>query len=190
MQELSDKDLLSQYKNTHENKLLGELYNRYLHLVYGLCLNYLKNEEKAKDAVFDIFEKLLNEINQHEINYFKSWLYVVAKNHCLMALRKRKSEQKNHSLYSKDLENSMELMQEFHLFNENIKKEKVFDSLEECIEALTKEQNICIKSFYLEKMTYKGISQSFEMEMMKVKSYIQNGKRNLKNCIESKLESK
>ena len=107
-----------------------------------------------------------------------------------MALRKRKSEQKNHNLYSKDLENSMELMQEFHLFNENIKKEKVFDSLEECIEALTKEQNICIKSFYLEKMTYKGISQSFEMEMMKVKSYIQNGKRNLKNCIENKLESK
>ena len=100
MQELSDKNLLSQYFNTHDDKVLGELYNRYLHLVYGVCLKYLKNQEKAKDAVFNIFEKLLHDIKNHDIKYFKSWLYIVAKNHCLMELRKCKADQKKHEQYN------------------------------------------------------------------------------------------
>ena len=187
MQELSDKDLLSQYFNTRDDKVLGELYNRYLHLVYGVCLKYLKNQEKAKDAVFNIFEKLLHDIKNHDIKYFKSWLYIVAKNHCLMELRKGKADQKKHEQYTYELKNSMEFTQEFHLFNEQMKKERELDFLEECIEELNEQQNTCVKSFYLEKLTYQEISKQFELELNKVKSYIQNGKRNLKNCIENKL---
>jgi len=190
MQDLSDKDLLSQYLNTDDNKVLGELYNRYVHLVYGVCLKYLKNTDKAKDEVLNIFEKLINEIHEHDINNFKSWLYVVAKNHCLMSSGKKKSDQKNQENYQYEINNHMEITQQFHHINELMQKEKKYDYLEECLKELKNEQKDCVESFYLEKKTYQEVSNIFSIELKKVKSYIQNGKRNLKICIENKIGSK
>jgi RNA polymerase sigma-70 factor (ECF subfamily) len=56
--------------------------------------------------------------------------------------------------------------------------------LEKCIETLGDEQKQCVKLFYLQEKCYKEITESTGFDMNKVKSYIQNGKRNLKICME------
>jgi len=69
-------------------QVLGVLYSGYTELVYGVCLKYFKQEEQASDAVMDIFEELIQKAKKHEVDKFRPWLYVLAKNHCLMRLRK------------------------------------------------------------------------------------------------------
>ena len=51
-------------------------------------MKYLKNEEAAKDAVQQIFLKVIHELQRYQVQFFKSWLYMIARNHCLMQLRK------------------------------------------------------------------------------------------------------
>lgn len=173
-----DLSLIAQYKKTGNLETLGLLYNRYMHLVYGVCLNYLKDEEASKDAVMQIFEELVLKLKVHEVQNFKSWLHVLTRNHCLMALRKLA---KNNTVSIDDV--FVENEEFVHLDIEDT-KEKQLTVMEKCMEALPAEQKISVELFYLQEKCYKDVAEITGFEMVKVKSYIQNGKRNLKICIE------
>ncbi|MEQ8906655.1 sigma-70 family RNA polymerase sigma factor [Ekhidna sp.] len=158
--------------------MIGELFNKYMHLVYGLCLKYLKNRDDAQDAVMSIYEQLSEKLLSTKVQHFKSWLYMVSKNHCLMELRK-----KNPEVHT---EIFMESAEPVHLNDEKIELEKDLNALEACIEELKAEQKECVKLFFLDRKSYQEVNEQTGLEIKKVKSYIQNGKRNLKMCLESK----
>lgn len=175
---MPDSELIQRYKESGELTILGELYNRYMALVYGVCLKYLKDREESRDAVMQIFEKLITSLREHDVEYFKSWLYVTSRNHCLMQLRARKG--KNFEEISLHL---MESDASTHL-EEEPEMESNLSKLEHCIEQLVAEQKHCVTLFYMQQKCYKEIVQLTGFDDNKVKSYIQNGKRNLKICME------
>ncbi|NPA35512.1 MAG: sigma-70 family RNA polymerase sigma factor [Chlorobi bacterium] len=180
----NDELLVDKYRNTGNISVLGVLYERYMPLVYGVCLKYLKNRDEAKDAVIEIFEKLVIELATKDIEKFRPWLYVVAKNHCLMKLRKMRNEHSMEKIYINDAIVFMESEEEMHPLDES--GPDMNELLKECIEKLKDEQKNCIQLFYLEHKSYLTIAELLGLEVKKVKSFIQNGKRNLKNCIEEK----
>lgn len=175
---LTDEELVALYKKSDQLEVIGELYNRYTALVFGVCLKYLKDREESRDAVMQIFEKLIISLKGHEVSQFKGWLYVTARNHCLMQLRSKKG--KNFEEISPFL---METGAEEHL-QEGPEMETNLRKLEKCIETLGEEQKQCVQLFYLEQKCYKEITEATGFDLNKVKSHIQNGKRNLKICME------
>jgi RNA polymerase sigma-70 factor (ECF subfamily) len=175
---LSDVEIIEHYKNSGDLALVGTLYNRYMALVYGVCLKYLKDREESRDAVMQIFEKLMVSLKEHEITHFKSWLYITSRNHCLMALRARKGKM-TEEIAADFMENGLVL----HLQDEP-EMETNLVKLEKCIEHLVAEQKDCVTLFYMQQKCYKEIVQITGFDNNKVKSYIQNGKRNLKLCME------
>jgi RNA polymerase sigma-70 factor (ECF subfamily) len=179
-----DGELLDNYRSTGDLEVLGELYVRYMHLVFGLCLKYLQNREDAKDAVMQVFEKLITEVSRHHIQNFKSWLYVLAKNHCLMQIRSDKTKDKRMDRWIKDQEDYMEFYPDLHPIDET--GDDGYPGLKECIEKLKQEQKNCIELFYYQHKSYREIAQTLQMEEKKVKSYLQNAKRNLKICLEER----
>ena len=176
-----DQQLLLDYLADADLDVLGELFGRYMHLVYGVALKYLKNREEAKDAVTQIFERLIIEIPKFEIQNFKSWLFVVTKNFCLMEIRKEKANKNRFEKFS--IEQNMESTEILHPIDED-KNSSLQENLKHCIERLKKEQKDCVKLFYYQEQGYKEIAEELEIAEKKVKSYIQNGKRNLKICLE------
>ena len=177
----SDKHLLKEYKNSGDLEILGILYNRYIHLVYGVCLKYLEDREQSKDAVSHIFENLIIEIPKFEIDNFKSWLYVVTKNHCLMQIRKNKASKKKMDEFVE--EKFMESTTILHPIDET-EDTDLEGVLKRCIEKLKDQQKDSINLFYFEKKCYREIADTMQVSEKKIKSLIQNGKRNLKICIE------
>lgn len=180
--ERSDDELLASYKKSLDINCLGSLYARYMTLVYGLSLKYLKNEDDAKDAVMQVFEELVEKLPRHEVKNFKSWLYVVAKNHCLMRLRN--GRQTMRVVFD---EKFMEFEDDFHL-QKVVDDERLRAALEHCVEQLPPHQKKAVKHFYFEELPYKEIALVMADDMKKIKSYIQNGKRNLKFCLEKNGE--
>ena len=178
---LDDLQLVQQYKATGDLAVLGALYDRYMDLVYGVCLKYLKDREASQDATMQLFEKLVKTLRQHEVGNFKSWLYVMAKNHCLMQLRSQKRQFSDVNLEGV-MENGYQLHHEVEAESE---LEENLVKLEGCIEQLQEEQKVCVGLFYLGKKPYKSIATETGMPLGKVKSHIQNGKRNLKICMEA-----
>jgi RNA polymerase sigma-70 factor (ECF subfamily) len=175
---MTDLELLAQYKLTGDVNWAGVLYTRYTSLVYGVCLKYLKDREASKDAVMQLFEKLTVSLLDHEVQHFKSWLYVTARNHCLMQLRAKKGK------YTEEISPLlMETSTEVHL-EEQDELESNLGKLEQCIEKLAHEQKACVKMFFLQEKCYKDITVLTGYELSKVKSFIQNGKRNQKICME------
>lgn len=181
---ISDEALLLIFRETGNLEELGILYSRYMHLVYGVCLKYFKDREESRDAVINIFEKLVTDLPGHEISNFKSWLYVVTKNHCLMAIRSRKTEAGRVTMMINDPLWFMENSEELHPID---REEGVDDrQLNDCIERLKEEQRECIRLFYFDNKCYYEISDILKIDEKRVKSYLQNGKRNLKICLEGK----
>jgi RNA polymerase sigma factor (sigma-70 family) len=175
---LSDAELLSQFKSTFNLVPLSDLFMRYSALVYGVCLKYLKDRDEAKDMVMQVYEKLPSKLKNHEVLNFKSWLYTTTRNECLMHLRSQKSRIKE-----KIDPFIMESELIMHL-EEEPQTEPNLAKLEGCIEELAAEQKDCVRLFFIQEKCYKEISEATGFEMSKVKSYIQNGKRNLKICME------
>jgi RNA polymerase sigma factor (sigma-70 family) len=176
---LSDSDLIAQYKASGDMPVAGLLFQRYMDLVYGVCLKYLKQPENAQDTVIAIFEELSVKLHKHEIENFKGWLYTLTKNHCLMKLRSEKKQPV--------VKFDMELVQSeenVHL-NGELDKEANFKKLDYCLGQLVEEQKKVIELFYLQGKCYNQIVELTGMEWSKVRSHIQNGRRNLKNCMES-----
>ena len=187
IRKLSDDELLNLFQKKLETEYLGELYKRYMHLVYGVCLKYYKDVEQAKDAVIEIYEKLQADLPNQQIKNFKSWLYVVTKNHCLMELRKNKSR-KIVLTSNEELTIFMENKAELHPIDRENNSEKTANALEDCIKRLKAEQKQSIRLFYFESKSYREIADELKTEIKRIKSLIQNGKRNLKICLESKNE--
>jgi RNA polymerase sigma-70 factor (ECF subfamily) len=183
---LSDKQLIELFQKTGSTEYLGIVYSRYIHLIYGVCLKYLKERESSRDAVMDIFESLLSKMEGQEIRDFGKWIYVVAKNHCLMRLRKREIVINNENAGHFIME-SAEIM---HLYNEETLSENKIKKLEAGVDELPLEQKICIRLFYYEEKSYSQIAAETGYDLKKVKSYVQNGKRNLKIWMENKSERK
>jgi RNA polymerase sigma-70 factor (ECF subfamily) len=182
----SDEALMRKFRSTGDLEQLGVLYERHMHLVYGVCLKYFGDREEAKDGITAIFEKLIVALPKHEVEDFKSWLYVLTKNFCLMRIRADKSEKKRQHAWQTEQETFVESTEEMHPIDEDeVGMNKI---LMECIERLKDEQKRCIRLFYFEERSYKEISVALELEEKKVKSFIQNGKRNLKICLEGKGE--
>jgi len=181
-----DAELLAEYRSGGDLEILGELYSRYMHLVYGVCLKYLKDREESKDAVMQIFEKLLIEIPKHKIENFRSWLYVVTKNYCLMQLRSGKSDSEKLTEWINDPAIFMESSTDLHPLDKDEDSGFIDKALEDCIERLNEQQKKCIRQFYFENRCYNEIAADNGLDIKKVKSYLQNGKRNLKLCLEEK----
>lgn len=179
---IRELELLAEYRSTGDLELLGKLYEQYMPLVFGLCLKYFRDEEQSKDAVMQIFEELVKKLRVHEVTNFKSWLYTLSRNHCLMVLR----SSSKHEMLSID-ENFMENEAFVHLNLEDNTEEKL-SIMAKCIEDLPSEQKVSINLFYMEQKCYKEVADQTGFELNKVKSYIQNGKRNLKICIEKNSE--
>ena len=175
---MTDSELLNHYKKDGELSYLGELYGRYQSLVYGVCLKYLKDRDESKDAVMQLFEKLIQTLRNHEVDNFKSWLYVTTRNYCLMQIRARKGKF-THELSPEFMENQVLLHPE-----DEPELEGNLTRLEKCIETLINEQKQCIQLFFLQEKCYKDIAQFTGFDLNQVKSFIQNGKRNLKICME------
>ncbi|MEI5983982.1 sigma-70 family RNA polymerase sigma factor [Sphingobacterium sp. PU5-4] len=178
---MDEKELLQYYKQTGNLDTLGKLYAPYMSLLYGVCYKYLEDADQSQDAVMQIFDELIDKLRIYEVDNFKSWLYVYARNYCLMQLRRSKQVTKldiEDNLYEAELKMSRA--------EEKKWGEQDFDKLESCMRTLNREQEACIRMFYLEQKCYKDIADETGYDMAKVKSYIQNGRRNLKICMEKK----
>ncbi|GAB2533345.1 sigma-70 family RNA polymerase sigma factor [Rufibacter soli] len=173
----NDLELIQQYKETGDLALVGQLFERYTEMVYLVCVKYLKDEEESKDATMQIFENLIPALKKHEVTNFKSWLHVMAKNHCLLQLR----GQKKHETAPLD-EAVLPLVEKAgaHYPLEETDQELELQMLTKSLEQLSPEQRSCVELFYLEKKSYKEIAALTGLDVSKVKSHIQNGKRNLK----------
>ncbi|MCH2197358.1 MAG: sigma-70 family RNA polymerase sigma factor [Flavobacteriales bacterium] len=168
--QLDDLALVREYQRSGDNALVGTLYERYVDLVLGVCLKYLKNQQDAEDATMQVFEQLMEKLKKAEISNFKSWLWSVTRNHCLMQLRKQHPEVTE--------VNESQFVAESNM-HELLLKEAKLNQLERVINELSDDQQKCITAFYLERKSYQQISDELNMELKKVKSHIQNGKRNL-----------
>jgi len=182
----TDEELIEEFSASADLEVLGELYSSYMHLVYGVCLKYLKDREEAMDSVMQIFEKLITEIPKQKIENFRSWLHVVAKNYCLMKLRSDKSINEKYKEWAIDPGNFMESGFDLHPIDKD--EPDMEKALSDCIEKLKDDQKECIRQFYYEDRCYNEIAQNTGLDEKKVKSHLQNGKRNLKLCLEAKDE--
>ncbi len=181
---ITDHELLDRFYTDHDNEWLGVLLQRYTLLLFGVCMKYLKNEEEARDTVQQIFLKAITELHKYKVEYFKSWIYMVSRNHCLMKLRDRQGR------VSTDInEDVMASPDDGQGKKIHVEKERVLEIMETSLQELNKEQKLCVTLFYLEKKSYQEITETTGFTMMQVKSHIQNGKRNLKLLVDKKMHN-
>lgn len=178
----SDEELILLFKEKQDSAFIGILYERYSHLVMGVALKYLKNVEESQDITSKIFEELPSKLAKHSVDFFKSWLYRVTMNEAFQVLRKKGVEMSTDQFPMLEMETTNQ--------EEIQSKEKQLEALEKAIEELKPEQKKCIQLFYLQEKSYAEIAQELNLELMKVKSYIQNGKRNIKLQLEELKEFK
>jgi RNA polymerase sigma factor (sigma-70 family) len=181
---ISDQELLERFRKDQDNQWLGILLERYTLLLFGVCMKYLKNDDEAKDAVQQVFLKAITELHKYDVQYLKSWLYMVARNHCLMKLRERQG--KPADIEAQQIAEEHDPIAKYH----HLEKDRKLELLGESLEQLNEEQKQCVTLFYLQKMSYHEISLSTGYSVMQVKSHIQNGKRNLKLMVEKRLKNK
>ncbi len=182
LENISDNQLLERFYRSNNNEWLGILLQRYTLLVLGVCMKYLKNEEEAKDAVQQIFLKVINEIQRHNIDFFKGWLYAVTRNYCLMKLRRKSTKN------ALELSNLTQLPAEESPIEDRNQRDKLLSLIETSLPQLSDEQKTCLTLFYLNKKSYSHICEQTGYTLLQVKSYIQNGKRNLKLLVEKKMK--
>jgi RNA polymerase sigma factor (sigma-70 family) len=179
---MTDQELLVEFYRDHDNEWLGHLLQRYTLLILGVSMKYLKNEDEAKDSVQQIFLKVIQELHKYKVEYFKSWLYMVAKNHCLMKLRERQGK------YTAEINDKLQATEgEQTDMGTLVANDHTLELMEQSMTELNPEQQQCLTLFYLQKKSYHQVSDETGFSMLQVKSYIQNGKRNLKILIEKKL---
>lgn len=176
---LSDEELLCLYRQKLQQETFAQLFLRYHEMVYGTCIKYLEEQEAAKDAVMDIYQELVEKVKVHSIDNFRSWLYAVTKNHCLMLIRwKKKMSVSNIDLQIMQSEDFSHLEMVFE-------KERQLEKLAGCMRKLNEEQRQTVHLFYIENKCYNEITTITGLDWNKVRSLVQNGKRNLKICMEN-----
>ncbi len=180
---ITDSELLENFYNSKDNQWLGYLLQRYTLLLLGVCMKYLKNEEEAKDNVQQIFLKVITELQKYKVDYFKSWLYMIARNQCLMRLRDK------HGKTPRELTDNLLLKEQDSNIAELAEKDVLLTAMEKALQELNGEQKTCVTLFYLQKKSYNEISEQTGLTLLQVKSHIQNGKRNLKLLVEKKMKA-
>lgn len=180
--DLSDEALIEGFKKENDNSYVAELYNRYIHLVYGVCIKYLKDKDRSKDIVMQVFEKILLDLNKYNINNFKYWLHTVTKNACLRELQKNKNVNSIEGIELVGEDGSEDDAER------SIVLEKYLKTLPKIISELKEEQRICVELFYLKNYSYQQICEQTPFNEKQVKSYIQNAKRNLRIALENTNE--
>ena len=183
---LTDDELVQGYKDSGGAEYVGELFERYTHMVYLVCMKYLKDPMEAEDMSMVIFEKLMKDLPKYEVRNFKYWLHTVSKNQWLVFLDKQKRKRHKEDNYQDMQQGIVENGVEFDLIDE---KEIQLTNLEAAITMLNEGQQECIKLFYLQKKSYVEVAEMTGYDLKKVKSYIQNGKRNLKKHLENMASS-
>jgi RNA polymerase sigma factor (sigma-70 family) len=178
---ITDQELLDRFYEDHDNEWLGILLKRYTLLLLGVCMKYLKNEEDARDSVQQLFLKAITELHKYKVDFFKSWIYMVARNHCLMKLRDR------HGKIPIEIRESMALPAGDPENEDYRAKDLLLEEMGRALEQLSPEQKLCVTLFYLKKISYQDISSQTGFTLMQVKSHIQNGKRNLKILLDKKI---
>jgi RNA polymerase sigma factor (sigma-70 family) len=179
---ISDSELLEKFHETNDNQWLGMLLQRYTLLLLGVCMKYLKNEEEARDSVQQVFLKAITELHKYRVEYFKSWLYTIARNHCLMKLRDRQGK------IPRELNESLPIAGDEVDTTALAEKDHLLDNIELALDELNEDQKTCVTLFYLQKKSYQQIVELTDYTLLQVKSHIQNGKRNLKLLVEKKLK--
>lgn len=181
---ITDQELLERFYADHDNQWLGILLERYTLLLLGVCMKYLKNEELARDSVQQIFLKAITELQKYKVDYFKSWIYMVAKNHCLMQLRDKPGKK------TVEINEKISAQEDLTDKKELIENEKAYDYMAAALKELNSDQQLCVTLFYLERKSYQQIAEQTGYSLMQVKSHIQNGKRNLRILIEKKIKER
>lgn len=184
----TDEELALNYYNTGNKELVGELFEKHVKTVFGVCLFYFKDKDVAKDAVMQIFEKLITELKRTEVKNFKGWLSFVVRNYCISEIRKNKNKYRLPEKYLEFEVTEPVLNEEekIALINDDL----MMDHLQTCLPELKENQRICVDLFYLKSQSYQEICDKTKFSLNEVKSYIQNGKRNLKLLIEEKIKNK
>jgi RNA polymerase sigma-70 factor (ECF subfamily) len=177
---ITDQELLDRWYSDHNNEWLGSLLQRYTLLLLGVCMKYMKDEEEARDCVQQIFVKVITELGKYRVDYFKSWIYTIARNHCLMKLRDQ------HGFMAELSDSMLAAWDDEPGKNTHREKEQLLQWMGESLGELGKEQKLCVILFYLERKSYQEIASGTGYTLMQVKSHIQNGKRNLKLLMEKK----
>ncbi len=185
---LTDEELVAAYQSTGDLAHVGQAFERYTELVYGVCLKYFKNGTLAEDAVMDIFETLVKKAKTHDIRQFRPWLYVLAKNHCLMQLRKKKITDSFDDLTPSAQAAVVQSAGVVHPIDE-FEADSQDQALHNCLEKLPPQQLECVKEFYYEGKSYKQIAEESGEELGLVRSNIQNGRRNLRICMEKETKN-
>jgi RNA polymerase sigma factor (sigma-70 family) len=181
---MSDEEVVNNYRLSSDKQLVGILFERYSPLVFGVCLKYLRNKDESKDMVVNIFEKLMVDLKNFDIQKFRPWLHSVTRNHCLMFLRKA-----NRPGTEKDIDDLQNKLSTSTFADASVEdKEIQLSQLEKAMEELNDEQKISVTLFYLKDKSYQEIAEETGWDMNKIKSYIQNGKRNLKLILQTKNE--
>ncbi len=178
LQSLADDALLDAYVREGSVRHLGVLYERYMPMVYGVCLKVLKDPEQARDSVMNIYVELTRKAREHRVESFRGWLYVLSRNHCLMALRKNRRHPTD-AVAPEDMHRYDAIEDAFQVEIAEPNK-----PLEKCLEELNAIQKQCVRLFYYENHSYKSIAEQLQQELGTVRSHIQNGRRNLKICLE------
>ena len=181
---MTDRELLDRYYADGNNIWLGLLLERYTLMLLGVCMKYMRQEEEAKDCVQQVFVKIITELPKYKVEYFSSWIYTIARNHCLMRLRDR------HGHPTAITDNMLFSWDEDMGKQPHLEKDQRLELMVQALEELAKDQKRCVISFYLEKKSYQEIAGATGLTLMQVKSHIQNGKRNLKGLMEKKAAEK
>ena len=180
---ITDQELLDRFSHDRNNEWLGILLSRYTLLLFGVCMKYLKNEEEARDGVQQVFLKVITELQKYKVSFFKSWIYMIAKNHCLMRLRDKQGKipvSINEDLFVED--------PELLLKNHHIEKDRLLELMDRALHELSADQKRCVTLFYLDRISYQEIATITGFSLMQVKSNIQNGKRNLRIYLDEKIK--
>ena len=178
----SDEELLKHYKQSGNKDLFADLFKKHVSVVYGTCLFYLQDKDEAQDATMQLFEKLMLDINTREIDNFKGWLSFVVRNHCISIIRKNKSQNKNiKSYYEFEYEDAnYETEEKINTVSDDV----MLENMKQCLPKLKEKQRLCVELFYLNNKSYQDIANQTGFTLNEIKSYIQNGKRNLKLLLE------
>lgn len=178
----SDEELLKHYKQSGNKDLFADLFKKHVSVVYGTCLFYLQDKDEAQDATMQLFEKLMLDINTREIDNFKGWLSFVVRNHCISIIRKNKSQNKNiKSYYEFEYEDAnYETEEKINTVSDDV----MLENMKQCLPKLKENQRLCVELFYLNNKSYQDIANQTGFTLNEIKSYIQNGKRNLKLLLE------
>jgi RNA polymerase sigma-70 factor (ECF subfamily) len=182
----SDEELAKEYFLSGNKEIIGDLFEKHVKTVFGVCLFYFRDKEIAKDSVMLIFEKLINELRKSEVKNFKGWLSFVVRNHCISELRKQKNKRfvsesyLDFELKPTDYETEEAI--------ESVGEDEMLTYMKEALPLLKEKQKLCVELFYIKMLSYNEISEETKMTTNEVKSQIQNGKRNLKLFIEQKIK--